>query len=130
MLSIGRLAQAVCSIFIVIFCHSAKNTAEDGWVLTSPVDAYRPNKYGLHNTVGNVWEWTNDWHTRTPSSAPVSDPTGPETGDNKVKKGGSFMCHVFTCYRYRSSARMPLTPDSSASNVGFRCAASAVQPEN
>lgn len=103
---------------------SAENTAEDGYQLTAPVDAYAPNKYGLYNTVGNVWEWTSDWHTRVHGGAPQVDPQGPASGDNKVKKGGSFMCHQFTCYRYRAAARMPLTPDSSAANVGFRCAAS------
>ncbi|EDQ87521.1 uncharacterized protein MONBRDRAFT_33343 [Monosiga brevicollis MX1] len=103
--------------------YSAKNTAEDGFQLTAPVDSYKPNKFGLYNTVGNVWEWTNDWHTRVHSPDFVVDPRGPPAGDKKVKKGGSFMCNIFTCYRYRNSARMPLTPDSSAANVGFRCAA-------
>jgi sulfatase modifying factor 1 len=60
------------------------------------------------------------------SPEPAVDPQGPAAGDNKVKKGGSYMCNVFTCYRYRVSARMPLTPESSAGNVGFRCAASVV----
>lgn len=104
---------------------SAQNTASDGWELTAPVDSYKPNGFGLYNTVGNVWEWTNDWFApgvdRT--SFGLQDPKGPATGDNKVKKGGSFMCHQFTCYRYRIAARMFITPDSSASNVGFRCAA-------
>lgn len=55
---------------------------------------------------------------------PVKDPSGPASSDMgaKVKKGGSYLCHVLTCYRYRTSARMMLTPDSAASNVGFRCA--------
>eukprot|EP00049_Salpingoeca_infusionum_P009276 m.153431 g.153431 ORF g.153431 m.153431 type:complete len:414 (+) comp14290_c0_seq2:88-1329(+) len=105
--------------------YSARNTKEDGFESTAPVDSYPPNKYGLHNTVGNVWEWTADWHTTDHIPAFQKNPTGPASGDNKVKKGGSFMCHQFTCYRYRVAARMPLTPDSSAQNVGFRCAASA-----
>lgn len=107
---------------------SAKNSAADGYELTAPVDSYSPNGYGLYNTVGNVWEWTQDW--QAPAGVPRSsfglkDPKGPPTGMNKVKKGGSFMCHQFTCYRYRIAARMFITPDSSASNVGFRCAADA-----
>lgn len=106
------------------FYLSAKNAAADGYAGTAPVNTYQPNKYGLYNTVGNVWEWTNDWHTNVVSAEPQVDPQGPIRGDNKVKKGGSYMCHQFTCYRYRVAARMPLTPDSSAGNVGFRCAAS------
>eukprot|EP01147_Barroeca_monosierra_P007593 gene7593-9863_t len=104
-------------------CRS-ENTAEDGYRLTSPVTAYPPNKYGLYNTVGNVWEWVQDWFTRVHSSHPSVNPNGPSQGESKVKKGGSFMCHQFTCYRYRIAARMHLSPDSSAANVGFRCAAS------
>lgn len=108
---------------------SAKNSARDGYELTAPVNEYKPNGYGLYNTVGNVWEWTMDW--RAPPGVPRStyghmDPKGPPEGTNKVKKGGSFMCHQFTCYRYRISARMFITPDSSASNVGFRCVAPAL----
>lgn len=98
------------------------NTAEDGYEGTSPVTAYPPNKYGLHNTVGNAWEWVQDWWTIRHSSEPASNPTGPESGKDKVKKGGSYMCHVSYCYRYRCAARSQNTPDSSACNLGFRCA--------
>lgn len=38
-----------------------ENTAEDGYKSTAPVDSFPANKYGLHNMVGNVWEWTADW---------------------------------------------------------------------
>ena len=122
--SMTRFSNAPARTHTPKLLSSAENTAEDGYKLTAPVDAYVPNKFGLYNTVGNVWEWTNDWHTREHSPDAQTDPQGPPAGDNKVKKGGSFMCHQFTCYRYRMAARMPLTPDSSAANVGFRCAAS------
>ncbi|XP_076271082.1 formylglycine-generating enzyme-like isoform X1 [Rhynchophorus ferrugineus] len=85
------------------------NTAEDGYLFTSPVDAFPPNKFGLFNMAGNVWEWVqDDW---------FNDPE-----NSKVKKGGSFLCHESYCWRYRCAARSSNTKDSTASNLGFRCA--------
>ena len=45
-----------------------------------------------------------------------------EDGESRVIEGGSFLCHKFYCNRYRMGARSPNTPDSSTSNIGFRCA--------
>jgi sulfatase modifying factor 1 len=39
-----------------------KNTTEDGWEATSPVQSFPPNGYGLTDMIGNVWEWTQDWY--------------------------------------------------------------------
>ena len=52
------------------------------------------------------------------------DPHGPVSGRDRVKKGGSFLCHRTFCYRYRHVARYPTTPDSATLNSGFRCAMS------
>lgn len=49
---------------------------------------------------------------------------GPANGTNKVKKGGSYLCHRSYCYRYRCAARSENTPDTTAGNLGFRCAKS------
>uniref|UniRef100_A0A8C0QBR6 Sulfatase modifying factor 1 n=2 Tax=Canis lupus familiaris TaxID=9615 RepID=A0A8C0QBR6_CANLF len=87
------------------------------------VDAFPPNGYGLYNIVGNVWEWTSDWWTVHHSVEKTHNPKGPPSGKDRVKKGGSYMCHKSYCYRYRCAARSQNTPDSSASNLGFRCAA-------
>ncbi|EHB06121.1 Sulfatase-modifying factor 1 [Heterocephalus glaber] len=99
------------------------NTGEDGFQGTAPVDAFPPNGYGLYNIVGNVWEWTSDWWTIYHSVEETLNPKGPPSGKDRVKKGGSYMCHKSYCYRYRCAARSQNTPDSSASNLGFRCAA-------
>jgi formylglycine-generating enzyme required for sulfatase activity len=124
------------------------NTAADGWAGTCPVRAFEPNAYGLWNMIGNVWEWTADRFgtqrfdayvgagalqagpaggtasaVEEAGDAVIVDPTGPTVGDGRTLKGGSYLCHASYCRRYRPAARMSSTPDSSAGNVGFRCAA-------
>ena len=98
-----------------------ENTNADGWYATCPVDAYEPNGLGLYNTTGNVWEWCADWFDVFHDPEPLLNPSGPPDGDLKVLKGGSFLCHESYCLRYRTAARMALTPDSATSNTGFRC---------
>ncbi len=98
------------------------DTAEDGYAGTCPVDSFPPNGYGIYSITGNVWEWCADWfHTTFPSAPVLHEPTGPPSGQSKVIKGGSFLCHASYCNRYRVAARTSNTPDSSTSNMGFRC---------
>lgn len=99
------------------------DTAEDGWAGTCPVEAFPPNAYGLYGTTGNVWEWCADRFGVTHGSGLHVDPTGPATGNAHVLRGGSYLCHASYCRRYRTSARMGNTPDSSSGNTGFRVAA-------
>lgn len=94
------------------------NTAADGYAATAPADAFSPNGYGLHQMVGNVWEWTanpyvNDVLRRTGKVAP--DMVG-----RRVLKGGSFLCHRSYCFRYRIAARTGSTADSASTHTGFR----------
>jgi sulfatase modifying factor 1 len=101
----------------------AQNTLADGYLGTAPVSSFPPNAFGLHNMTGNVWEWTADrfsptWHL----NGTRENPKGPPSGDHRALRGGSYLCHSSYCYRYRVSARMANTPDSSTGNIGFRCA--------
>jgi len=76
-----------------------------------------------------VWEWCADWFTTSFAASPTAhDPAGPSAGDNKVMKGGSFLCHASYCNRYRVGARTKNTPDSSAANIGFRCVKAVPAP--
>jgi sulfatase modifying factor 1 len=97
------------------------DTAEDGFAGACAVDAFPPNGYGLYSMTGNVWEWCADWFGTAFSRDLQLDPPGPDAGETKVMKGGSFLCHASYCNRYRVAARTSNTPDSAASNIGFRC---------
>ncbi|SEK70568.1 Formylglycine-generating enzyme, required for sulfatase activity, contains SUMF1/FGE domain [Blastococcus sp. DSM 46786] len=111
----------MCNIWQGTF--PTRNTAEDGHLATAPAKTFRPNAFGLWNMSGNVWEWCADWFDPGYyQHSPVQDPRGPERGTARVLRGGSFLCHDSYCNRYRVAARSSNTPDSSASNIGFRCA--------
>jgi formylglycine-generating enzyme required for sulfatase activity len=100
-----------------------KDTADDGYRGTAPAKSFKPNGFGLYNVSGNVWEWCADWFS--PNHHLLSsrtNPQGPTTGQRRVMRGGSYLCHDSYCNRYRVSARTSNTPDSSTGNIGFRCA--------
>jgi len=116
-----------------------ENLNEDGYERTSPVTAFPPNGYGVHDMIGNVWEWTSDWWSREhEADAPKACciPQNPRGGredasydacqpairiPRKVLKGGSHLCAPNYCRRYRPAARHAEPIDTSTSHVGFRC---------
>lgn len=101
-----------------------KNNMSDGYAGTAPVRSFPPNGYGLYNVAGNVWEWCADWFNPTwHIQGTRNNPKGPDKGTSRVMRGGSYLCHKSYCNRYRVAARSSNTPDSSAGNMGFRCAA-------
>ena len=98
-----------------------------------------PNGYGLHDAVGNAWEWTADWFSpkhEADAAKPCCIPDNPRGGREdasydpcqphipiarKVLKGGSHLCAPNYCRRYRPAARHAQPVDTSTSHVGFRC---------
>jgi formylglycine-generating enzyme required for sulfatase activity len=103
-----------------------EHRAEDGHLGTAPVGAYEPNRFGLHQMVGNVWEWTADRWTTRHEAGPLHDPTGPSVGAERVRRGGSYLCHDSYCNRYRVAARDHSHTADTTANIGFRCAADVV----
>jgi sulfatase modifying factor 1 len=113
---------AECNIWTGRF--PTHNDLSDGYLATAPARSFRPNEFGLFNVVGNVWEWCSDFFSADYYRvSPLSNPSGPEQGEARVMRGGSFLCHDSYCSRYRVAARSSNTAESSTSNLGFRCAA-------
>lgn len=110
------------------------NNAADGYERSAPVKFYPANGLGLYDMAGNVWEWTSDWYNTTyykelsTLNAIANNPAGADKAFNqynprvqeKVIKGGSFLCNASYCASYRLSARMGTDPASSLEHVGFR----------
>lgn len=97
--------------------------ARDRYAGRAPVGCYAANAYGLHDVIGNVWEWTRDAYTgpRQPHGHGDAASVRPaHDGTVAVIKGGSYLCAANFCVRYRASARHPQESDLSTSHVGFR----------
>jgi eukaryotic-like serine/threonine-protein kinase len=93
---------------------------DDGYYDTSPLGKYPDgaSMYGVLDMAGNVYEWVADWFAPY-SPGPQSNPAGPDSGQERIIRGGSWgddPAHV------RSPIRSRINPDSWLDFIGFRCA--------
>lgn len=109
-----------------------QNTKADGYETTAPVKTFPANGYGLYEMPGNVWEWCSDWldvEFYKKEAAQKANTKGPVAAYNpampyqqeKVIRGGSFLCNDSYCSGYRNSRRMGSSPDTGLNHTGFRC---------
>ncbi len=109
-----------------------KNTKKDGYEYTAPVKSFPPNGYGLYDMSGNVWELCEDWFDENyykKKKDKVSSVAGPSQSYNprnpyqqeRVIRGGSFLCNDSYCSGYRNARRMGTTVDTGLNHTGFRC---------
>jgi|GEM_PF-1457312 len=91
------------------YCGNASGSTHD-------VDQKTANSAGLHDMAGNVWEWCWDWYGPL-GNDPALDPAGPDTGTQRVRRGGSWYSYARYC---RSASRDAYYPNSKDDVVGFR----------
>ena len=81
-----------------------------------PVGRKRPNAWGLHDMLGNVDEWVEDWYGDY-AGGYVTDPRGPATGSSRVARGGGWYGSARYC---RSAIRLYDAPGYRNGYLGFR----------
>jgi formylglycine-generating enzyme required for sulfatase activity len=92
---------------------------------THPIGGKKPNGFGMYDTLGNLWEWVQDWYGLDYyHNSPEADPKGPESGEYRILRGGSW--RGVARGPARVSSRYILRPGVRSNVLGFRCVREAV----
>jgi formylglycine-generating enzyme required for sulfatase activity len=98
---------------------AAVTSGLDGMSIRHGLKTGGTSPYGLYHMSGNASEWVADWYDgEYYNKSPKDNPTGPEKGDKKVIRGGSWSDPP---RNLRVTARFKATPDFQDSTIGFRC---------
>ena len=115
---VGNVADAVAKAMFPGWKYTIKGC--DGYLFTAPVGKFKPNPFGLYDMHGNAWQWCADrYGANYYAASPADDPTGPDYGDQRVLRGGSWS---FGPLYARSAKCRRVTPDSRFVDIGFRVA--------
>ncbi len=96
---------------------------DDGYLFTAPVGSFKPNKLGLFDMTGNVWEWCSDWYDKEYyKKSGKQNPMGPSDGMHRVNRGSCWHCgpelnrvtfrsYIYADYRFITLGfRLAMTP--------------------